>query len=574
MLKRLWLALTVLALIAAACGGTSDDAETAEPTDATAEDTGDDTGDGGGAEEAETAPDTPASDDIAPLEDEEQITSSGEGGAAAAGDPVAGGEITWGLTNDGTGFDTTGAVAPGSIRVIGALTDPLAGLNDQGQWEPFLAEAITPNDDFTAWTITLRDGPTFHDGEPVDGPAVAANLQAFKDSPTAGFTFASVTDIAVVDDLNVEVSMSAPWATFPFSLVNQPGWMVSPSTIGNNDTFTGTGPFMLESWTPNDGARVVRNPNYWQEGLPYLDAINFKFLVEQTVKRQAFDAGDIEGYISPGDEDILDFLEDDNADVWIGEAGANEVLFVLNTANPPFDDLRVRQAMAYGLDRQFIIDTFRSGLTRPADGPIHPSSQWFAPTDYPDFDPERAAALVAEYEAENGPIEFTMSHEPNPAVVETIDLAISFWNDAGIDVTRSEIGLGQSAITGVTDAFEAIFWIQFGGPDPDSLYQFFHSSGGILNWSNLVSEQIDEGLDIGRNNEDPAARLAGYTLFQEALAEELPMIWLDHLNGIESAVTIPTLHGIGAKGELPSGNPGIGMTNGSFFAWNGVWLEQ
>lgn len=568
MMKRLWSVLFVLALVAAACGGSEEG--TVDPDESAAQTDETDTG----TADEETAPDTPADDDIAPLEDDSQITSSGEGSAAAAGDPVSGGEITWGLVDDGTGFDTTAAMAPGSIRIVNALSDSLVGLNESGEWEPFLAEALSANDDFTTWTITLRDGPTFHDGEPINADAVVANLLAFRNSSTAGFAIAPVTDVEAIDDLIVEVRMSSPWATFPYQLVNQPGWMVSPSTIGTNDTFVGTGPFMLESWTPGDGARAVRNPNYWQDGLPYLDAINFKSLSEQPVRRQALEARDIDGYISPGDADIIDFLEDDTSDVWIGEAGANDVLFILNTAKPPFDDLRVRQAMAYGLDRQFMIDTFRSGLTTPAAGPIHPSSRWYAQTDYPDYDPEKAAALIAEYEAEVGPVEFEMTSEPVESTIESVEVAMSFWADAGMDITRVEIGPGQSAITGVTDNFEAIIWAQFGGPDPDGMYPFFHSSGGILNWSNFVSAKIDEGLDMGRENLDFEARLAGYTLFQEALAEELPVIWWDHLNGIEAAVTRPELHGIGAKGELPSGSPGIGMTNGNFFSWIGVWVEQ
>jgi ABC-type transport system substrate-binding protein len=350
--------------------------------------------------------------------------------------------------------------------------------------------------------------------------------------------------------------------------------MVSPSTIGQNDTFVGTGPFMLKSWTPGDGARVVRNPNYWREGLPYLDAINFKFLVDETVKRQALEAGDVQGYISPGDEDILDFLEDDDVDVWIGEAGGNEYVFVLNTTAPPFDDLRVRQALAYATDRQFLIDNFRSGLTIPANGPLNPSSRWFAETDYPGFDPIRAQELVDEYEAEVGPIMFEVSAEPNASVIEMIEVAASFWADVGIEATVKEIGQGQSAITAILDDFQAFSWFQFGTPDPDGLYVFFHSSGGILNWSNLVNEKIDEGLDIGRQNDDVATRQAGYALFQEGLAEALPMVWIDHLNGVEAAVTIPQLHGIGTPGELPDGGAQLAMTSGNFFAWPGVWLEQ
>ncbi|MEM7095429.1 MAG: ABC transporter substrate-binding protein [Actinomycetota bacterium] len=546
----------------------SDDAA-ASRDDAVAEAAGDD------AEVSDEAADE--EEDAAPLEDEDQLTSAGEGdadGEPSFEDAVYGGEITWGLTNDGTGFDTTGAIAPGSIRVINALADPIVGLTASGDWAPNMAESLVANDDFTVWTITMRPGITFHDGVAVDAAAVAANLQAFKDSSTTGVTFTSVEEIVVVDELVLEVRMNSPWATFPFQLVNQPGWLVSPETIGQNETFVGTGPFMLESWTPGDGVRVVRNPNYWREGFPFLDAINFKFLVDQTVKRQAFDAGDIAGYVSPGEEDIVDFLADDEVDVWIGTAGANEYLYVLNTAIPPFDDVRVRRAMAHAIDRQFIIDTFRAGLTLPANGPLSPSGRWWIETDYPEYDLDAAAALVAEYEAEVGPIEFTVKAEPNASVLEVIDVAISFWADAGMDAELVEIGQGSSAITAIIDDFQAISWFQFGQPDPDGLHAFMHSESGILNWSNLQSDKIDDGLDIGRQNGDFETRFEGYAMFQEALAEEVPFVWIDHLNGVEAAVTIPELNGIGQTGVLPDGEESLAMTSGSFFAWTGVWLEQ
>lgn len=572
-------------MIAASCGGGSDG--DSEPTDEPAtsdapvdEPESEPEPEPETSEEPETGGEDPppeAPDSVAPLEDEEQITSEGEGDVDLATlEPVAGGEITWGLTNDGTGFDTTGAIAPGSIRVITSMTDGLVGLDINAEWQPNLAESLTPNDDFTSWTITMRPGLLFHDGEPVTAEAVRANLQAFKDSPTVGFAFGSVTAITAVDDLSVQVDLASPWAALPYGLVGQAGWMVSPSTIGTNETFVGTGPFMLESWTPGDGARVVRNPNYWRadEGLPYLDAINFKFLVDQTVKRQALEAGDVEGYISPGDEDIVDFLEDDDVDVWIGTAGANEYLWLLNTTAAPFDDLRVRRAMAHAIDKQFLIDTFRSGLTIPADGPINPSSKWYTENNYPDFDPAAAQALVDEYEAEVGPIEFELSIEPNPSVIEVAEVMMSFLADVGIDGAIKEIGQGQSAITAIQDDFQAFSWFQFGSPDPDGNYVFFHSTGGVLNWSNLLSAEIDAGLEAGRQNIDEAARRDGYAQYLAALGDEVPMLWIDHLNGVEAAVTIPELNGIGTPGRLPDGSPSLPMTDGSFFAWPLVWLEQ
>jgi peptide/nickel transport system substrate-binding protein len=185
-----------------------------------------------------------------------------------------------------------------------------------------------------------------------------------------------------------------------------------------------------------------------------------------------------------------------------------------------------------------------------------------------------AAALVAEYEAEVGPIEFEVSAESNQSVLDMIEVAISFWEDVGIDASIKEIGQGQSAITAILDDFQAFSWFQFGAGDPDGDYPFFHSSGGILNWSNLISPAIDEGLDIGRENQDFETRFAGYAEFQQALADELPMIWIDHLNGVEAAVTRPELHGIGTTGLLPDGTASLPMTNGNFFAWTGVWLEE
>lgn len=531
------------------------------------------------SDDSETEPaDTDGSEAPEPLDNAEQITSEGEGSDVdpATLDPVAGGEIDWAIDSDGTGFDTTGAIAPGSIRVVTALNDSLVTFTTEGDWQPLLAESLVPNDDFTSWTITMRPGVTFHDGEPVDGEAVRANLQTFKDSPTVGFVFGPVETITVVGELEVEVAMSSPWAAFPFSLNGQGGWMVSPSTIGTNETFVGTGPFMLENWTPNDSARVVRNPNYWRadEGLPYLDAINFKFLVEQTVRRQAFDAGDVDGYQSPGDTDIVDFLDDDDADVWIGTGGANEYAWILNTTAPPFDDVRVRRAMAHAIDKDFIIENFRSGLTTPADGPLNETSRWYTKNDYPVFDPAAAQALVDEYEAEVGPIEFEVSVQPDPSITEVADLMLSFLADVGIDGTLNVIGAGQTVPLAIADDFQAFSWFQFGTPDPDGLYVFLHSSGGLLNWSNLVSEDIDAGLDAGRVTDDPDARKAGYAQFLAGLGNEVPIVWVDHLDGVEAVVTIPAIRGIGMPGSTPEGTPTLPMTSGSFFAWSQVWLEQ
>lgn len=559
-----WLGLfLVLALIAAACGGDDDDGDASTDTESTpAEESAEDTQEG-------------ATDEGADSSDASEDETGGDADAAGPMEPQVGGEMLYGLVSDGTGFNTTDTIHPGSIRIIGSMNDSLVGVDADNNWTPNLAEALTPNDDFTEWTITLRPDVRFHDGAPVNADAIIANFEAFKAGPNVGFALAPIVELSAVDDLTVLAKMNTSWASFPFHLVGQPGWMVSPETIGSNDTFVGVGPFKLESWTVGDSARVVRNDDYWRadEGLPYLDAITFKVIPEQEGRRQALEAGDIDAYTTPGDPAILDFRDDPDVLLHQGVAAANEALILLNTAQAPMDDVRVRQAMAHAIDQQLIIDTFRSGLTEPAKSFIHPQSPWYSDSAYPEFDPAAAQALVDEYEAEVGPIELTLKATNVTSTLEVAELVLSFWAEVGIDAEIEEIAPGTEVGPVVSDAYDAIMWAQFSAVDPDGQYVFFHSSGGLLNWTNLVSEKMDGGFDLARSTDDPAQRAEGYAMVQDAFAEEVPILWFDHLGGVEAAVSTPQVHGI-PEGFYANGKPTIGLIAGSFFSWEDVWVEQ
>jgi peptide/nickel transport system substrate-binding protein len=542
------------ALVASACSSSDSEDDEASPAGTEVEST--DAGGGGG-------------EDDAPVPT--QLTSEDEGTDESDLTPQAGGAVIYGIPTDGTGFTTTGAIPSGSLRIVTALNDSLVGVNADGDWVPNLAESLTPNEDFTVWTIALRPDVVFHDGQPVDAAAVAANLNAVKASPTTGFTLAAMGEATATGELEVTVTMNTPWAAFPFILIGQTGFMVSPETIGTNESFVGTGPFMLESWEPGDTARVVRNPDYWRgdEGYPYLDAITFKVIPEVEARSQALAAGDIDGFSNPSDKLVLDALESDDVDVFITEATSNDALVILNTTTAPTDDLRIRTAMAHALDRQLIIDTFRSGLTVPANSFISPGTPWYADTDYPAFDLDAATALVDEYEAEVGPAEVTFKVSNSAGAVEVVETVASLWNAAGIDTTVEEIAEGTEVTPVITDDFQAIYWFQFGQPDPDAEYVFFHSSGGPINWSNLVDPEIDGGFDQGRASSDPAERAAGYARVQTALASQLPMLWIDHLGGVEAAIVSPDLRGV-ADGTYPEGDQA--RTTGGYFSWEDVWL--
>lgn len=547
--------LAVSSLLAAACG--SDSADDA-PTSASDESTTSEQDETSPADGASTAPDD------APAETDD--------GTAPAGEPVAGGEITWGYLNDGEGFDTTAVLSQGSQQVAMALSEPLMTLDEDREPAPYLAESISSNEDFTIWTLELRPGITFHDGAPLDAAAVVANLEAVKASVELGSVFNLVAAFRVVDDLTVEIELTSPWAPMPVALTGI--LMASPESIGTNDTLIGVGPFKLESWVPGDSARIVRNPDYWRadEGLPYLDAVTFKFISDLQVSRQALEAGDLDGYTFPDYPDIVRFREDGEFPVLISRGDGPETLYLLNTQSPPLDDVRVRRALAAAIDREAFIDVFREGITPPASGPIDPSSPYYVDTGAAGYEPENAARMVEEWEAENGPLEFTLTTISSPIFVDEAEFLASYWEDAGAAVTIEEIGGSEPVERAVFDDFQVMFWTQFASSDPDGDYDFFHSSGGFLNWSNLVSADIDAGLDAARQSDDPNLRKAGYAQFQHALTDEMPMIWIDHLRDGEAVVIRPGVQGI-ADQILPDGQAGLGLCCGTLFTWEDVWTE-
>ena len=568
---RTWLALLLaLAMLAAACGGGDDDG-------------GDADGDADTTEAAEPADDLVEEAQDAATDDAETGTNAADAGGeedqVGQGDVdaegiVPGGEIIYAIDNDGAGFDTTGAVQPGSIRIAAAVAEPLVQLRATGEWGPLLAESLVPNDDFTVWTINLRPDVLFHDGEVLDAEAAKANLDAFRFSPTTGFVMGAVADVVVVDDLTVEVQMNTPWSGYPYSLTSQGGWMLSPSTIGTNEHMTGTGPFMMGEWTPGDGVRVEKFEDYWRadEGLPYLDAVEFKVVPEQAARHQALAAGDIDAYSVPSDAQLLEYLADDSVSVYQSPLGGNEAVIMPNTNNPPLDDVRIRRALVQAVDRDLLIDTFRSGLTQKASSFIEPASRWYAePTDFPDFDLDAATAAVAEYEAENGPAEFTLSVQNRESITEVADFLISFWNDAGIDVDIRLLEPGTDVPSVLADDFDAITWFQFNSPDPDGGYVFLHSAGGLLNWSNYQSDAIDSAFDAGRATDDFDTRYAAYAELQQAWADEMPVIWLDHLIGSEAVVSSSSVAGLNNT-TFPDGVEGAGIVGGSFHGYGAIYI--
>lgn len=548
------------AFIAVACGGNDPSAvttssaapaTTAAPTDSSAPDT------------TTGGPDTTAAPET----------------TAPALEPKPGGSIVVALDNESAGFNPTNDPwSNGGHNVAKTIFDSLATYDAEGKVVPYLAESITPSEDSTVWTITLRPGVSFHNGEPFNADAVRINFEASLASPVAKDQLSLISSLEVLDELTLQVNMSQPWGTFMTKLVgeagSQVGYMAAPAMLASPDgnrNPIGTGPFVFQEWVPDDRLVVVRNEDYWQRPA-YLEQITFRPFPDSTARQAAFDAGDVDAYYTGDPADLVEYLAQDEAgevNVTLGSpAGPDMIMF--NTTVPPLDDARVRRAlvMAIEVERLFAYSN-GVGVKQPIYAPYATDSFWYVETDYPRYDLEGAKALIDEYVAETGnPVEFDFAGGPDPFVVGYQELIQSMWAEAG--ATSNIVSRAQADNIGkvINGEYEVTLWGNMGGGDPDNDYQYFRSGTG-LNFSRYTSPVIDAAMDAGRATGDAEERKKQYAIVQEELAKAMPYGWLG-TNKL-GVVARADLLGI-SDFTLPDGTPGQPMTSGHFFLKD-AWLN-
>ncbi|MFI0355424.1 ABC transporter substrate-binding protein [Actinomadura sp. 9N407] len=519
---------------------------------------------------------------------------SGSGGGTATGPangpegkPVPGGKLVYGIGADANGFNPNkDSYAPQTYTMAGTIIEGLTTVDGSGQWRPMLAESIKPAENGSQWTIKVRKGVTFSNGEQLTAEVVKANLDAQKASALTAAVLAPVRGIEVLDESTVQVHLSQPWMSFPNTLTSQIGLIIPKSSLadpaGASRTPVGTGPFVFQSYTPDNRFIVKKNPKYWRQGLPYLDQIEFRILPDFQTRAQTLESGGLTAMATQRDNDIVKFSK-------LAEQGTYQVhratgmsvpelAFMLNTAKAPLDDIRVRKAMAHATDRDAFIKTLRSGLTKPADGPWSPDSKWYSPGGYPAFDLNQAKALVSEYEKDKGPIKVELMTVPDQSSMQNAELVQDMWNKAGMEISirqADQADLIQRAITG---NYGAIVWTQFNSADPDGEYSWLHSRfaqpvGSIsINMSRIKDDQLSAALDAGRRTGDEAARKTAYATVQKRLRELLPFIWVDHLT-TSSVIAKGTVKGL-KQYELPDGSMGKPLVGTTTHKFDHIWISR
>ena len=497
--------------------------------------------------------------------------------------PKRGGSITFGMDTEEGGFDPTSARwDEGGFLYGRTVFDPLAIVTATGQVEPYLAESITANADYTVYTITLRSGIVFHDGTPLNAAALLLNLQKQKASILTGPVFQDVASMAITGPLTVTVNMSPPWEPYPFYLAQaQIGYIAAPSMLNAADGTThpvGTGPFIFQEWVPNDHFTANANPHYWRKGFPYLDSITFKPIISPDSRVDALETGTIDIMHTNTPQSFGTFRHNrkwsyvDNSGDILGQPDVNCVM--LNTDAAPFNNHDLRVAMAKASNSERYAKIIDLGINAPMSSLFLPGSPYYTKTSYPSYDPSGAAALVKQIQKETGqPVAFSLTATNNPEVERAAQFLQQEWQEAGMKVSiiiQEQNDLINSALAG---KYQAVTWRQFGAVNPDLNYVWWSTTTAHstipLNMARNVDPRIQEALQLGRTSTDPATRIKAYQQINQYLGDDIPYLYGDRSTW--AVMAKPNVQNFNNP-KTPSGATAIGFDAGVIWPTQ-VWVS-
>lgn len=501
-----------------------------------------------------------------------------------------GGRLRYGLEADVDGLNPTNSAlsAPG-LLMGNAVFDTLSAVDRSGRWVPFLAESFTPSTDFTTWTMRLRPGVRFHDETPLDAAAVVRNFESQRNDPLVGVGmrtyFPADGAIDIVDDRTVEYHLLDANAYFPASLSGQNGMVASPAWLDAaladptlNQQPVGTGPFRFDLRSEDSVTRFVRNDDWWG-GEVLLDAVEFYPVTDPATRNDLLLSGELDALQTTDPASIDELRGHDDIDSLLDDRG-EESFAMLNTAHPPFDDLRARKALTFATPRHNYIELIGLEVSRGADQMFVPESPYHNTSVVQEGDmPSEAAKLAAAYCADvpeqcsGGKIDMELQFS-GPAVSQTriAELLEQGWSVA-FNVTFDELNQQDHIRQVALGQYDAVTWRQFGAPDPatDNVWLMCRSVGAVsLNWPRYCDEERDRLLLRAQATTDPKARAALYREVVASVHDAYTYVFLTHTAWANSSVV--AVHGTCDR-VSPEGVALACTMNGRIW-FSSVWIDE
>jgi len=444
------------------------------------------------------------------------------GDLAAEGTPKRGGVLKMGTDREAVGFDPT--VQNTNMAAL-AVYDSLLKLDDKGDPQPYLAQSMQTTDAGTTWRMGLRPGVKFSDGTPLDAQAVVVNVQRHIDKVSSpGHLYAQqIASMRAVDAQTVEFVLKGPFAAFPtvFALNftgGNLGAIISPAALAKyGDQIArnpvGAGPFVMKSWARDSRMELTRNPTYWQQGMPYLDGLEFRPLPDTESRYASIENGDVDLIFGGYQTELLRGTENPNLTVYYGSGHGAEFVY-FNHDKAPFDDRRMREAFVRGIDLNALAATQFKGQMQRATGWFGDDSQYQTPeaaAAWPTFDVEKAKALVADYVKTGGSATVTYKTTNAPNRVAFAEFLQAQMAAIGITLQPQFFDLAQYSSSVVQSRdFQVAGWV--GGP-VDTAYPAtpnYLATGGNANYGDYSNPKVDADLRQAAATTDAAERTRLY----------------------------------------------------------------
>jgi peptide/nickel transport system substrate-binding protein len=501
--------------------------------------------------------------------------------------PKDGGVVTMGTYTEPSGLDPVVPQGGGTSgnHEMSALYGTLMRFNpDSRQYEPYMAESLTPNADFTQWTLKLRPGVKFSDGSPYNAEAVVFGIKRHTQygSTLAGLV-SNISDYAVVDDLTVKLTLKSAWPNFPYVLSNTPGMIPSMQAIkaqcpdlskparecGFNTKPVGAGPFVLDTYTPKEAIVLKRNDTYWA-GPVHLDGVKFVTLRGGELTYESVKGGDLQvGFVREAAA-IKKAKDEGQVDTYTNRQGMGGIALLNNgkvtcknglpaqicggkpdgivDLNKPTGDVRVRQAIAYATDPKALDQRQNEGTGNPGseifqDGPL-------AGMPTAEYNPDKAKQLLDEYKKETGwdgsiSVSCLQEQATGPTFVSTMEALL---NSVGFKVT-TDLKPSTEYISRVqlTRDYDIACWgFNVGSDAPEAGLQrhVLSVAGGNAggNAMNLNNPDIDATIVRVREAKDDAQRKAALDDLATIWKQEEPSIVYSNVD--EVIASAKNVHGL------------------------------
>lgn len=433
-------------------------------------------------------------------------------GSGVAGSPTRGGRLRIGIIGGGASEVISPYAGPTSAdhsRTPQVYDTLLQMTPDAKSMAPGLAEELTMNADFTVMTIRLREGVVFHDGKPLGADDVVWNFQEWaqegnRNYTTVGFRY-KPSSVRAVDGKTVEIKLDVPVAR-PQVALTWFGCGIAPKGGSAPGTYNGTGPFVVQSFTPGQRSLMSRNPNYWREGQPYVDELEIISFSDPDAMVNALRGGEVDGVPTVPNAQIASFKGDSSFTVLEADSPTN-TCFLMRTDRPPFDDVRVRQAMKLIPIRQQLVDVALQGYGKPGNDLFGPGLPFFdetVPVPEQDIDQARSLLNAAGYGGGLGELTLHTAAVAN-GMVESAVLLAEQANQTGL----MHINVKKEDPAAYYDPTQLWMKVDFGQTDcapVTNLSSVYLSRTKVFNETHWDNEQFNTLLaEADRSPDDVAA---------------------------------------------------------------------